>query len=143
MSMPLEGEALGVELVALWHAGRIGLPRIAEAYVEANRTLAGTASGDGAFSRGYGGEYYTGGASSGQVYGPWTQLRNTIQTILGNTANNVEQAGVVLVQIADAYAQTDAAAADRLRREWDNRAVDPTDPRDKPLETGLPDPVFP
>lgn len=141
--MPLAGEALGVELVALWHAGRVGLPRIAEAYIQANRMLAGTASGDGAFSRGYGGEHYPGGASSGQVYGPWTQLRDTIQTILGNTANNVELAGAVLVHIADSYAETDAAAAARLRQEWDNRAVDPTDPRDKPLETGLPDPVFP
>jgi hypothetical protein len=141
MSMPLEGEDLGVKLVDLWHAGRIGLPRTAEAYVEANRMLAGTGDSDDAFDRSYGG--YQGGVSSGQVYGPWTQLRNTIQTILGNTANNVEQAGVVLVHIADSYAQTDTEAAERLSQEWDNRAVDPTDPRDKPLETGLPDPVFP
>lgn len=141
--MPLEGEALGVELVDLWHAGRIGLPRIAEAYVEANHTLAGTADHDDAFSRGYGGEYYAGGASSGKVSGPWTQLRNTIQTILGNTANNVEQAGVTLVHVADCYAQTDTEAGDRLRREWDERAIDPNDPKDKPPETGLPDPVLP
>lgn len=141
--MPLEGEDLGVKLVDLWHAGRIGLPRIAEAYVEANRTLAGTADSDDAFSRGYGGEYYTGGASSGQVAGPWSELRNAIQTVLGNTANNVEQAGVVLVHIANAYADTDADAATALRQAWDDREVDPTDPRDKPLETGLPDPVFP
>jgi hypothetical protein len=143
MAMPLEGEMLGVELADLWHAGKIGMPRIAEAYVEANRTLAGTANHEGAFSRSYGGPSYSGGASSGKVMGPWTQQRNTIQTILGNTANNVMEAGAVLVHIADSYAQTDGAAATRLQREWDNRAVDPTDPRDRPLDGDLPDPVFP
>jgi hypothetical protein len=141
--MPLEGEYLGVELADLWHAGKIGMPRIAEAYVEANRTLAATSNNEGAFSRGYGGESYTGGASSGKVMGPWTQHRNTIQTILGNTANNVMEAGTVLVHIADAYASTDGAAATRLQQEWNNRAVDPTDPRDRPLDGNLPEPVFP
>lgn len=140
--MALEGELLGVELNDLWHAGKIGMPRIAEAYVEANRTLASTSNHEGAFSRGYGGEY-GGGSSSGKVMGPWTQHRNTIQTVLGNTANNVVEAGTVLVHIADSYASNDGAAATRLQQEWNNRVIDPTDPRDRPLDGNLPAPVFP
>lgn len=115
--MPLEGEDLGVELEGLRHAGRIGLPRIAEVFLDANHRLAATNDIDGAFRRGYGGQYM-GGPSSGVVVGPWTDLRNTVQTTLGKTATNIITAGEVLRHIADTYEQCDTEAGEALRKEW-------------------------
>jgi hypothetical protein len=139
--MPLEGYDLALELVDLRHAGRIGLPRIAEAYIAANHKLGDTGDASNSFERAYGGMY--GGVSTGQVYGPWSSLRNQIQTILGNTANNVEAAGEVLLHIAAAYESTDNEAATALQTLWDDRDVDENDPRDTPLESDLPEPEFP
>jgi hypothetical protein len=114
--MPLEGEDLGVELVELRHAGRVGLPRIAEVYVDANHRLAETADVDAAFKRTYGG--FEGGPSYGTVAGPWTALRNLSQTVLGNTASNVMEAGEVLRHVADTYETCDTEAGEKLRSEW-------------------------
>lgn len=141
--MPLKGKDLGVRLVELRHAGRIGLPRLAEIFVDANRKLAGSSDVNSAFDRPYGSQHYPGGASSGMVMGPWTALRNTVQTILGNTANNVEAAGAVLCEIADTYEEQDTAAGEELRRLWNERAIDATDPEGDQPPDRLPEPVFP
>ena len=132
--MPLEGEDLGVELVRLNHAGLIGLPRLAEAYLDAHHRLAGTRDTDHAFRRSYRGAVYGYGLSMGRVHGPWTELRDTIQNILGNMAANVWYAGDVIRQIADAYATADTEAGEKLQAEWENRPVDSNDPKDHPVD---------
>jgi hypothetical protein len=137
--MPLNGADLGVELEGLRHAGRIGLPRIAEIFLDANHRLAGTDDIDGAFRRSYGGQY-VGGPSSGAVAGPWTALRDTVQTILGNTATNVVMAGQILCHIADTYETCDTEAGDALRREW--AKVD-TDLFVNQPPAELPEPIMP
>ncbi|HEY8472441.1 MAG TPA: hypothetical protein VIL37_07365 [Natronosporangium sp.] len=131
-----------MRLVELRHAGLIGLPRLAEVFIDANRRLAASSSADDGFRRSYGGSGPHGGPSSGMVYGPWTTLRDTVQTVLGNTANNVITAGQVLNEIAEAYACRDAEAAAELQRLWENRDIDETDPGDVPPGS-LPEPIFP
>lgn len=141
--MPLEGKELAARLVDLRHAGRIGLPRVAEVFVDANRKVAASSSADDGFGRSYGGQGPYGGPSSGTVRGPWTTLRDTVQTILGNTANNVAAAGKVLREIADSYECHDTEAGEELRRLWNDRDIDNTDPEGDTPPGYLPEPIFP
>lgn len=137
--MPLKGEDLGVELVDLRHAGRIGLPRIAEVYLDANHRLAATGDVDGAFSRSYGD--YGAESSYGPLRGPWVALRDTVQTVLGTTAGNVIKAGEILCHIADTYEINDTEAGEKLRSEWASYEHDDDFVNQPPGD--LPEPIFP
>lgn len=138
--MPKSGEEIGADLADLKKVGVISLPRIAEVYVEANKKIGGTSSSDDGLISATGPH---GEAGETSVYPVWMGVRDAFQSILGNTANNVESAGNVVVHIVNSYASNDTAAGNEMDSCWKNRTVDDTDPRDKPLDKELDDPTFP
>ncbi|MGH3389974.1 MAG: hypothetical protein ACRDOO_13980 [Actinomadura sp.] len=76
-------------------------------YATANGKVANTDSGlSAAFLR----PDYFGGGGYGPVYGPWVALRNELQTILADTAKNLELTGEALCLAASEYAKADHAA---------------------------------
>jgi hypothetical protein len=116
--MSKEGAELGVELAEMWLCGRSYLPAAAEATAEANAIVAGSASGDGAFSRPgtLPGAMSMPGTVQGDVFPHWDALRDALQGILAEAAENLYACGDALVRVADIYAATDQAAAAEMRR---------------------------
>lgn len=142
--MPLSGPALGVKLADLRKAGLVYLPHMAATYIHVNGKLAETGNAGDALSRpalvGPGVQ----GTGFGDFFGPWMELHNTVQTIMANTANNLEAAGATLVHICDVYSQEDTAAGGAMNTAWSGGALDPNDPvGSKPLEEPLPEPKLP
>lgn len=107
------GEELGVDLYALWHAGRDNLPTVAGVYSRAANALDDATVGlPGAFRR-------TGdlaGAPYGPAYEPWLLLRDTIAKICRDTADNIEMTADVLCLATVEYARTDQEAANEFAR---------------------------
>jgi|HigsolmetaAR206D_1030411.scaffolds.fasta_scaffold06125_4 hypothetical protein len=116
--MPNSGVDLGADLYDLWKAGKGNLPAVAREFVSARSALDRSEQGlSSAFMR----PAEFGGGTYGPVYAPWTQLRDTLEKILSDTANHLEQAAEALCLAATEYARTDSAAKaefDRLRREY-------------------------
>lgn len=110
--MPNSGTDLGADLYDLWKAGKDNLPSVAGEYATAGNAVGRTDAGQtNAFMRPtqFGGAY-------GPVYGPWTQLRDTLESILLQTKKNLEATGLALCLAASEYAKTDSAAAAEFRR---------------------------
>ena len=111
--MPAEGSELGADLYDLWRAGRDNLPSVASEYATANNHVANTGDGLGAaFLR----PETFGGGLYGPVYAAWRALRDEFQTILADTAKNLELVGEALCLAASEYAKADDRAADELER---------------------------
>jgi hypothetical protein len=109
--MAEHGQHLGVILGDLWLCGRYYVPKMADIYIQANGSVAGTDGDSGSFGRtGYVGN--TGFTTSvpGQVYPVWNQVRNEFQRILGQSATNLYDVGDALISVANGYAATDHAA---------------------------------
>lgn len=113
--MASDSDNLGTDIYGLWRAGRDGVPRVAAQYAIANRAVAATDDTmDAAFRRPdhFGGTY-------GPVYDSWRALRDEFQTMLGNTAENLELVAEALCLAATEYAKTDEGARakfDELKR---------------------------
>ena len=113
------GKDLGVQLGALTACGGSSMPKVAEAFINANGKLAGTDGDASTFARtgtipgtpGIQGTVY------GQVYPSWNQVRNELQRIMGQSATNLYDTGDALVRIAQQYAATDDVAATELKRQ--------------------------
>lgn len=111
--MSKSGQDLEVDLSALRVVATIDLPSLAYTYGELNNVVAGTADYDSASFASPGQEGWV-----DQVCQPWTELRNTLQNILGNTANVLLDTGAVLNHVVDTYAATDSTAGQLLRDAW-------------------------
>jgi hypothetical protein len=124
-----KGTGFGLDLYELWQAGRDRLPTVALQYTEANNAVAHTDDGlAAAFLR----SPHLSGDSYGPVYPAWKTLRDELQTILHDTAKNLELVGEALCLAANEYAKADSAAEkefNRLKR--DNG--DPVPPQIPPL----------
>jgi len=105
------GEALGADLYKLLIVGKQDLPSIAEIYHEGVGDVdAAGGQASAAMSR----PAYFGGGAGGPVQSSWTALQQTVQSLLKETASNLDDTGHALVLAVNAYAATDGAAADRL-----------------------------
>ena len=112
--MPDKGTDLGADLYRLWQAGRDNLPSVAKVFADANNHVASTSSaGATPFIR----SAEFGSGATGPIYPAWTALRDQLQTILGRTADNLEQTGQALCLAATEYAKTDIDAANELSRQ--------------------------
>ncbi len=107
------GWRLAAELSDLRMIGQVDLPAISYTYSALNNMVDDTAGNDAAaFS------WSAGGWS--QAYGPWAELRNAYQEILGKMSENMDLAGGAVLRIVDRYAATDDEAAASLRSAWAN-----------------------
>ncbi len=104
--MPDTGKELAVDLRELLMVARVYLPDVAEAYVSANRHVAGTAETNS----------YSYGTDQGAVHPYWTMLRDEFQRILATTADNLIDTAAALERVVNAYCATDAEAAAELKR---------------------------
>ncbi|MGH3664112.1 MAG: hypothetical protein ACRDTQ_19950 [Micromonosporaceae bacterium] len=122
---PHTGTTLGAELYDLWVCARVKIPEVAEAYLDANKSVARTSSGDRqAFIRGV--EDHTGKHdTAGQVYPHWRNLRDEFQNILADTVENLTIIGDTLEAVVKLYASTDEAAAQELQMSVRGRNHDP------------------
>jgi hypothetical protein len=98
--MTKEGAALGVELSELWLCGRSYLPNAARATAQAS-TLVGTAGQT---------------AVGSEVFPIWDSVRDELQRILAEAADNLYATSDALVRVANTYAATDAAAKTEMHR---------------------------
>jgi hypothetical protein len=115
--MAKEGTELGVELSELWLCGRSYFPSAAAATADANRIVSGTSGDASIFARpgvmpGIPGV----GSVTGDVYPVWDEVRDELQRILAEAADNLYAVGDALVRVADTYAATDAAAEAEMER---------------------------
>ena len=104
------GREFGADLYKLYRAGRKTLPTVARQFAITNGHVADTDRGLAiAFTRPsqFGGE-------KGPAYEAWTELRDAYQTILAETAKNLELVGEALCLTATEYAGADDAASERL-----------------------------
>ena len=114
--MTAESDNLGTDIYGLWRAGRGSVPSVAAEYATANGFVARTDDTmDAAFRRPdrFGGTF-------GPVYDSWRALRDELQTILGNTADNLELTAEALCLAATEYARSDTDAKakfDALKRD--------------------------
>lgn len=111
--MVASGWEFAADLSDLKTVGVVDLPAMAYTFAALNNVVDRTIGND---SNGFAWE--SGGMS--QVYAPWSQLRDDLQNLLGQTSQNIQAAAAAIVQIVDAYASTDAAAADSLNAAWDS-----------------------
>jgi hypothetical protein len=125
--MPLRGEELGVRLANLWLCGRSYLPNIAAQIAQANGAVAGASADAPLFhrrapvpddlhpllhdrARSLTTEPYTGIA-----YPHWDALRDQLQRVLADSAENMYATADTLIDVANVYAEEDTAAGDRMR----------------------------
>ena len=108
--MSLKGSQLAADLSQLKLIGVVDLPTLAYIYAEMNNVVADTANDADAFAQP--------SSVSNQVGPIWTAVRDRLQNILGNTATALDDAGRAVLHIVDAYAATDAEAAQALDKIW-------------------------
>ncbi len=92
--------------------GAIDLPMLGYAYALLNNAVASTASSDSAAF-----QTEAGGPPS-LIAEVWRDLRDELQNVLGLTAENLHNAGQIVLHIVQAYADTDESAAAALRDAW-------------------------
>ncbi|HEX6075562.1 MAG TPA: type VII secretion target [Micromonosporaceae bacterium] len=112
--MPKTGRDLGADLYELWRAGQHNLPLVAAEYQVAHRCVGNAESVGSAFRRP---EQF--GGTHGPAYPRWEALRGELETILRDTATNLEDVADALRLAASEYARVDSEAArelDRLKR---------------------------
>jgi hypothetical protein len=137
--VPKVGTELGVELAELWLCGRSYLPAVAQAFLKANGAIAGTDGDSGKFDRQGTVPGTTISASvPGQVYPAWSQLRNELQRVMGQSAVNTYDSSDALVRVADAYAASDTAAAAEFKRQKDIYLTGKDIPIEDPSQRGTP-----
>jgi hypothetical protein len=78
-----------------------------------NRAVDSTTGGEAAAFQAPGGAV----AASQAV---WSALRDDLRTILGKTADNLQDSAVTVLHIVEAYAESDAAARSSLDAAWAN-----------------------
>jgi hypothetical protein len=107
--MPDSGKDLGVDLYDLWRAGRDNLPSVAHQYRVASGFIATDLAATFRRSDRLGGPY-------GQAYRAWAALRDDVERILTETADNLDAVAEALCLATQRYAGTDAEAAEEFRR---------------------------
>ncbi|GIG65855.1 hypothetical protein [Phytomonospora endophytica] len=122
----------GGDLFNLWTVANVQLPQIAAVFTRANDGLAGTADGDSeAFGRGDPGPY---GPAGGRVFAAFAPLRDEMQYIVAQTAQNILDAQTACNNAIEAYQAADAEAAADLRKNYfeNPEKYDPNDPVQNP-----------
>jgi hypothetical protein len=110
------GTDLGVDCASLWLCARSFLPMVADAFIGGNGQVAGTASGDGAFSRlGWVPGLSVEVTVPGPVQPAWAQARDELQRVMAKTAQNIYDTCDALVRVADIYAAVDGDAAANIK----------------------------
>jgi hypothetical protein len=117
------GNQFGVDLHAMYESGRIRMPRVAQDYA-----AVATATGEHRHSVSrQAGVVSAAGSSAIQAI---LDLQATLQSALRETAINVRDVGALLVETADLFAATDAAAAaefaDLISRDGLDAYAEPT-----------------
>ncbi|GIE84609.1 hypothetical protein [Actinoplanes regularis] len=107
------GWELAADLSELKIVGSIDLPTIGYTYATMNQAINGTAAYDRA-------AFETPGGGIAATQAVWSALRSDLQTILGRTANNMQQAAAVITNAVAAYAEYDQAAGQSLYEAWSN-----------------------
>jgi hypothetical protein len=110
--MTKHGEELGADLGHLWLCGTTDMPEIANGFLAANSAIASVSGSKEAFAR-----PPASATSSGSAYGiypAWGSLAGLLQSITGQSASNMYDVGEALVRVANAYAESDAAARDKF-----------------------------
>lgn len=131
-------DPVAAELYDLWKAGAISLPLVGDIYARAAMGAKDTGEGgkdEKAFERRSDhGAFDLGGMAKdamyplGTVYPVWTELRDTLNTVLAKSADNLYDTGDALVSVSEDYAAKDSRAADDLdelkRRHLDDADLD-------------------
>ncbi|WP_341716750.1 hypothetical protein QQG74_22585 [Micromonospora sp. FIMYZ51] len=112
-------EVVGGDLYRLWRVSEVHLPRIADVYYDAARTVAG-ARGSGSSSdadafRDSTPVYPGSSVLSSPVGAAWAQLRNELQHMYTQIGDTVQLAGDGIRDATQAYLDTDQVNADALR----------------------------
>lgn len=136
MTISEESEQLAAELHALYRAGSVSIPLIANQFVDANGKVNQTRSkSKAAFTQ------ISGDVS--QVHDLWAETRDKLQTYMGKSGEHMHNIGGALIETMNNYKDQDAAAAtelDRLIKENESYDGDLINPDDVPKYK---DPVFP
>jgi hypothetical protein len=106
-----KGYDLGVDLFELWYAGKTLLPDVAEQFHLAGGSLSSGASSNPC--------YRGGGIGTDGTYGAGTAiaaLGSTLNDYVATTYNNLYYVGLALIEQANDYADTDAAARDEFEK---------------------------
>jgi hypothetical protein len=109
--MAESGWKFAADLSDLRMVGAVDLPAMAFTFAALNNAVDKTEAGD---SDGF--AWQSGGMS--QAFGPWAELRDSLQNLLGQTSQNLEVAAQAVLQIVETYAATDAEAAASLNAAW-------------------------
>jgi hypothetical protein len=115
--MPDKGSDLGVDLSELWLCAHSYLPKVAEAFTNANGIVDKSAANWSAFDR-YGATP-TGmpGVVPGRVYQAWASARDGLQKVMGSTANNIYDTCDALDRVIQLYSTADTEAGVKFRSE--------------------------
>ncbi|ADD41463.1 hypothetical protein [Stackebrandtia nassauensis] len=144
-------DPVAAELYDLWKAGAVSLPMVAEVYATAAGGTHATGEGDKdeqAFDRTSNAGVFDPAEQMkdtmfplGTVYPIWTELRDTLNTVLAKSATNLYDTGEALVTVSENFAEKDAGAAadlDELRKKHlDSQELD--QPPGRRLEPPMPD----
>lgn len=133
-----DSEELAVELHGLYRAGKVNLPIIANQFVAANGKVNNTNKNAPAAFKQIGGQ-------TSQIYETWVDVRDKLQTHLGNSGKHVHNIAEAVIETMNDYKETDQCAADELdkliKENEDNADEYPIVlPKDVPAYT---EPTFP
>lgn len=114
-------DPVAAELYDLWKAGAISMPMVAQVYAAAAGGTHDTGAGgkdEKAFDRGSYSDFFDVAGQTreamyplGSVYPIWSELRDTLNTVLAKSAENLYDTGEALVQVGDDMAAKDAGAS--------------------------------
>ncbi|HZN76377.1 MAG TPA: hypothetical protein VFC00_32520 [Micromonosporaceae bacterium] len=126
-----DSDLVAAELYDIWVAGKISMPQVAAVYAQGSRDMHNTSwHEDEAFNQPrLDIDLFPPSIEVvqdlGPVYPQWSTLRNTLQSILANTATSLTDAGAALCMIAQTYADGDSETSAALRSLIDERLADP------------------
>ncbi|MEU8662595.1 hypothetical protein [Actinoplanes philippinensis] len=106
-------EYFTTDINALYIIGRMDLPLLGLTYAKVNNVVAETAAAEqAAFQDSPGGP-------PARIAGLWRILRDDLQNILAQNAENLHTAAATVVHIAELYEETDTASGKAiLRTDW-------------------------
>jgi hypothetical protein len=140
------GRIVGGDLYHLWRVSDVHLPRIADVYYDANRTLnGGKSTSTGPFDVTYDTEafrestpaYPGATAMSSPVAAAWADLRDEMQIMYAQIGETVLNAAEGVRRATQAYIDADLINADALTNYMADPANhDPTDPASNPPAPG-------
>jgi hypothetical protein len=101
-----------MKLAAMWAVGQTYFPEAGEYYAQLSRELGGTDNQGAAFNR-YGAIPGTpvSGTFPGRVFPVWEQVRDLLQKILAESAQNLYDTGATVMHVADLFAAEDREGA--------------------------------